>query len=521
MTEEYDVLVVGGGLAGLCAAAYAARDGNSALVCEQSDQTGGYFRSFTRAGFTFDAGLKAVEDSGMLLPMLRQLDLESKVKLHKITSALALPDDFIPLHDKSGIKEFYAVLGNHFPAQRRGLEALLRQSDRIAAWVSLMSTIPNPLFEEPRKLLPKLGPWVMKNLPALLNFRRTQSLLEVPMTEFLSRYLSDPALVRVMTGLFFGGTPALFGLGYARVFLDYYYAHLGMQSLTDVLAEYVEQQGGEIRTGTQVSRILVRNNRALGVELVGGKQVSAKYVISAADMKRTFLEMIEPELLSPDFLTRMREASIGESSVCVFLALDMEPAVLPVAGCSHIYFLPDYQGITAADRMNDGFFERTPVEISIPCLNNPALAPPGKSGVIVSALAKYEFADNWATTDQGGATPAYHALKERVGDQLVKMASRIVPGLDGHILFRVVATPRTYRHYTLNSGGSICGWTYDRQTTFHRKGTGGMQKSILTPVEGLLQVGHWTVYPGGAPVSILSARLAADYISRHGGKKRK
>jgi phytoene dehydrogenase-like protein len=521
MTEEHDVLVVGGGLAGLCAGAYAARDGNSVLVCEQSDQTGGYFRSFTREGFTFDTGLKAVEDSGMLLPMLRQLDLESKVNLHKITSALALPDDFIPLHDRSDIREFYSVLGDHFPDQRRGLEALLRQSRKIAAWVNLMGTIPNPLFEEPRKILPKLGPWAMKNLPAILSFRRTQSLLEVPMTEFLGRYLTDPALVRVMTGLFFGGTPALFGLGYERVFLDYYYAHDGMQSLTDALSAYVQEHGGEIRTGTAVSRILVRHKRVAGVELADGKQICARYVIAAADMKHTFLDMTDPEALPPAFITRLRDAGIGESAVCVFLGTDIAPAALPVDGCSHIYFLPDYQGIEAVDRMNDDFFERTPLEMSIPCLNNPSLAPPGKSGIVISALAKYEFAGNWGMTEQGGATPQYYALKERVGNQLVKMASRVIPRLEEHILFREVATPRTYRRYTLNSGGSICGWTYDRQTTFHRKGTAGMQKSMLTPVHGLLQAGHWTVYPGGAPVSILSARLAAEHISRHGGKKRK
>jgi hypothetical protein len=58
-------------------------------------------------------------------------------------------------------------------------------------------------------------------------------------------------------------------------------------------------------------------------------------------------------------------------------------------------------------------------------------------------------------------------------------------------------------------------------TTFHRKGTAGIQKSLLTPVKGPLQTGPWTVYPGGAPVSILSARLAADYVSRQVGNRRK
>jgi phytoene dehydrogenase-like protein len=517
LTEKYDVIVIGAGLAGLTAAAYCARDGQRVLVCEQADQTGGYFRSFTRQGFTFDAGLKAVENAGMLLPMLRQLNLEAKVNLHKCTSAMVLPDRFIALRDNPDIIQLYGALGDHFPAQRHGLKALLRQSDKISDWVNLMVTLPNPYFEDPRRLLPRIGPWFIRNLPALISFQRTHKLLEVPLTDFIRRYISDPALVNVMSELFFGGTPALFGLGYTKVYLDYYYAHNGMQSLTDVLAEYVTGQGGQIKTGTPVSSILVENNKALGIELSDGNQINSSYVISSSDMRNTFLKMIEPGCLTPDFRARVQEACIGESAVCVFLATDIAAEKLPVKGCAHLYYLPDYQGITAAERLNTDFFARTPLEISIPCLNNPALAPNGKSGIIISALAKSAFANDWNTQD-GKSTPAYYALKERVADQLVRTASQIVPGLEDHIIFRQIASPYTYNRYTLNAGGSICGWTYDRLSTFHRKGTPGMQKSMLTPVNGLLQAGHWTVYPGGAPVSILSARLAADYIARQSKK---
>ena len=115
--------------------------------------------------------------------------------------------------------------------------------------------------------------------------------------------------------------------------------------------------------------------------------------------------------------------------------------------------------------MKDDFFSRTPVEMSIPCLNNPALAPPGKSGIIISALAKSGFSHDWET-QEGKPTPAYYALKEKVADQLINIAQKVIPGLNEHILFRQIATPYTYSRYTLNSGGSICGWTYDRQYHF-------------------------------------------------------
>jgi phytoene dehydrogenase-like protein len=363
-------------------------------------------------------------------------------------------------------------------------------------------------------MLGRLPAWLFHNLPALINFRRTQSLLETPLTNFLGRYLSNPDLIRILSQLYFAGTPALFGLGYSKIYLDYYYPEKGMQSLTDVLGDYIIEKGGQIQTDTRVTKISIEKGQAIGVELDNGRTIRSKYVISAADMKRTFQNLVEPQALNADFQVRIEKAEIGESAVCVFLGTDIPPEKLPVHGCPHLYVHPDYKGIEPVDRMKDDFFSHTPIEMSIPALNNPKLAPPGKSGLIISALAKSGFSHDWET-QEGKTTPAYYLLKEKVADQLISIAQKVIPDLNQHILFRQIATPYTYSRYTLNSGGSICGWTYDRQSTFHRKGTAGMGSSMLTPIHNLLQAGHWTVYPGGAPVCILSGRLAAAYLHRH------
>jgi phytoene dehydrogenase-like protein len=518
LKDYYDVIIIGGGLAGLSAGAYIARDGSSLLVCEQSDQTGGYFRSFSREGFFFDAGLKAVENSGMLIPMLQQLELSQKINLHKSTSAMVLADDFIVLKNPQDIHKFYGLLGQHFPDQIPGLKVLEKESEKISQWVNVMVTLPNPLFEEPQKILRRLPGWLFHNLPALINFKHTQALLEVPLTSFMSRYLSNPNLMRILSQLYFSGTPALFGLGYSKVYLDYFYPEKGMQSLTDTLRDYIVEKGGHVQTNTRVTKISIENGQAIGVELENGRVIKSKYVVSASDMRRTFLDLVEPQALKADFRVRIEKAEIGESAVCVFLGTDIPPEKLPVQGCQHLYVHPDYQGIEAMDRMKDDFFLSTPVEMSIPVLNNPALAPPGKSGIIISALAKSAFSRDWETQN-GKPTEAYYLLKEKVEDQLINIAQRVIPDLKEHILFRQSATPHTYSRYTLNSGGSICGWTYERQTTFHRQGTPGMGTSMLTPIRNLLQAGHWTVYPGGAPVCILSGRLAAAYIHRHISKE--
>ena len=73
---DYDVIVVGGGVAGLTAAAYVAREGHTTLLCERQATCGGLVNTFKRDGFIFDGGIRALENSGILFPMLKDLGLE-------------------------------------------------------------------------------------------------------------------------------------------------------------------------------------------------------------------------------------------------------------------------------------------------------------------------------------------------------------------------------------------------------------------------------------------------------------
>jgi phytoene dehydrogenase-like protein len=73
--QRYDAIVIGAGLSGLTAAAYLAQAGARVLVCEQTEQISGLFNSFERNGYQFDSGIKAVENSAVMLPMLAQLGL--------------------------------------------------------------------------------------------------------------------------------------------------------------------------------------------------------------------------------------------------------------------------------------------------------------------------------------------------------------------------------------------------------------------------------------------------------------
>jgi phytoene dehydrogenase-like protein len=513
MVDRYDVVVVGGGLAGLCAAAYASHAGFSVLVCEQSDKPGGYFRGFSKDGFYFDTGLKAVENAGMLIPMLRQLGLEKRLMLRWSKCCFAFPDKVIPLDREQSIRDFYGNLAEHFPESRSGLEALLKESDRVSAWVNLLVTLPNPLFEPLGEVVRRLPLWISRSVPDLLRSRNTAKLMDITLTDHIRRYVSNPALIRILTEFFFSGTPALFGLGYSKIYMDYHYAFGGMQRITDLLAEDIVEHGGAIRTSCEVSKIDVDRGQVKGVRTQDGNTIAARFVVAACDMRRVFLEMMDSGDVDPAYRTRVEKAVVGESAVNVFVAADISPTELPTGDSPHVFFFPDYQGIDQGDRETEGYFVRSPLEISIPCLNDPALAPAGKTGIIISALASRRYADNWGIAD-GMPDARYRATGERVTGQILENAEKLFPNLRQHVVFTQLSTPFTLERYTLNSGGSIIGWTYDRNRTFDRGSSVHMRRAVLTPVRNLLQAGHWTLYPGGAPMGVLSGRLAAERITK-------
>jgi len=76
MTEKSTVIVVGGGIAGLTAAAYVAKKGVDVLLIEKNSTCGGLINTFARDGFVFDGGVRALESAGIIKPMLADLQID-------------------------------------------------------------------------------------------------------------------------------------------------------------------------------------------------------------------------------------------------------------------------------------------------------------------------------------------------------------------------------------------------------------------------------------------------------------
>src|SRR6266542_2173761 len=158
----------------------------------------------------------------------------------------------------------------------------------------------------------------------------------------------------------------------------------GPGAVTRAMASAAQEAGAEIRTGVGVSRVLVRDGHVFGVALDDGTEIQAAVIISNADPRRTFLDLVDPIDLDPSFTTKVRNYRCPGTVAKINLALGGLPVFRGVAnpadlgGLIQIAPSIDYLEL-AFDASKYGAISSEPyLDMALPTLNDPSLAPPGK-----------------------------------------------------------------------------------------------------------------------------------------------
>ena len=199
----------------------------------------------------------------------------------------------------------------------------------------------------------------------------------------------------------------------------------GLGSLAGALTAAARQYGAEIRTGAEVERIAVKDGRVTGVVLAGGEEIAARAVVSSADPKRTFLGLLDPAVLDPDDVRRMRNYRQKGMASKVNLALDALPSFRGGVSSDllrgRIHIGPDVDDLERAfDDAKYGGISRKPyLEATIPTLSDTTLAPAGKHVMSVYVqFTPYALREGtWDTRrDEVGDAVAAYARSLRAGD---------------------------------------------------------------------------------------------------------
>jgi len=517
LSDTYDAIVVGGGLAGLTSAAYLCKYGYRTLLCEKSVKTGGLVSTFRHQGYAFDAGIRAFENSGIILPMLKSLGIDLELVNNPVS--IGIEDQWTRLHSRDSLQDYEKMLEGFFPDNKADIAQIADVITKVMGYMDVLYGIDNPLFLEDFKdreyLMKTLLPWLLRYQ---VNIRKATRLDE-PVGSYLRRITDNQALIDMIAQHFFKKTPTFFAMSYFGLYLDYSYPKGGTGVLAQKLTDYIVAAGGEVITGTTVTEVDTNQKK---ISTTGGSY-SYRKLVWAADQKALYASLVGRGSGNIEKQRTLAQAgSGGDSILTLFMGVDLDKGYFSERCGAHAFYTPTTVGLSSLKRWEDTtgtredlygwvdqYLEHTTYEISCPVLQDETLAPEGKTGVIVSTLLDYRLVRKFSEDSQYEEFKAFCIRK--IADVL---SCSLFPGILEKTEFAICGTPLTIEKETGNSEGAITGWAFTNEQMPAVNQFRKIASSIKTPIEDVFQCGQWTFSPSGLPISILTGKLAADAVRK-------
>ena len=162
--HKYQTVIVGGGIAGLTCAAYLAKGGQKVLLIEKNPECGGLVNSFSRDGFRFEAGVRALENAGIIFPMLQELGIELEVVESKVS--VGVEDEILHIEDIDSLAKYGDLLKKIYPESEAEIDQLLKIIRKFMKHMDVLYGIENPNCKDQKKdrayLFKELLPWLPK-----------------------------------------------------------------------------------------------------------------------------------------------------------------------------------------------------------------------------------------------------------------------------------------------------------------------------------------------------------------------
>lgn len=487
MEQARKIVIIGGGIAGLCTAVYARKCGYDVEVFEMQETAGGLAMSWRRGDYTFETCLHWLLGCKPTNPMYSQW--REIFDIDKLT--FVAQEEYVRVETQTGeglsiytdIDRMETDLVNRAPQDVKEIRSLARAARRFARM-----KIPDPTE-------PRLRRWIamLNALPYLPLLRHWSKLT----AEEYSKRFKHPLLRAAFKGgesEHMSALAFLFSLAWMSVG-DASYPIGGSQAVIRLVVSNLLNLGGRLRLRSKVAKILVERDIAVGVQLDNGEIVKADWVISAADGHGTIYGLLGGQYADSytDKVYHTLESFPSYLQVSLGIArnLSQQPRFV-----SRLLDKPlDVDAGTRLSQVAFRFFHF-----------DPTFAPAGKTAV-TCFMPTYNF-EFWNDLCEHNPT-RYRAEKQRIADAVIAILEATIPDIREAIEVTDVSTPATVIRFTGNWKGSMEGWLLTPKTGFKAL------RKTLPRLQKFLMVGQWVMPGGGLPSGLMTARSATQAICKH------
>jgi all-trans-retinol 13,14-reductase len=504
---DYDVIIIGGGMGGLSAGAHLASKGLKVLLLEQHHKVGGCTTNFTRGDFTFETALHEMAGGGpgkqdrALFKLLEVTGVDKKVELYEL---------------KDFYRSIYPGVDVSMPGTWEAWDAKLKETwPEESAGIDKFHTLCSGLMGD---LL------TLKDLFRQTGFKAFLTKAQVPLKQktffewkdktaqnLLDECFTNEDIKAVVAQLWvYYGAPlpeatSLLLLAATDGYLTDGIWHIKgtSQALSNAYAERIEELGGDVKVGELVTKIVIEDGMATGVETALGNKYSSRYIVCNTDPYQMVFKLIGEENLPADYVTKLKEMKPANSLFGVYMGLNIDLKAKGYDFTEAIYSTSKDTTVLY-DKMMTGDFANGACTVTIYSnYGDPIYAPPGKSVVV---LHSYSDINIWPK-DQA----EYIKMKEEKANELVALAANVIPELADpkNIEVREVITPVTLNEYTMNEGGTIYG--------FYMNVDQWQKIPNDTPIDNIFIASNWSqAWFGVSATQVNGWRAARLILDREG-----
>ncbi len=503
--NKFDTIIIGSGAGGLAAAICLARAGKKVLVLEQHDVPGGWCHSFNLNGQRFCPGVHYIGllDKGQSTSRLYEgLGVANDLVFFRMNAKgyehCWIENEKIDM--PAGIDALHESLSARFPKERK----------RLKKYLKLVRDVSDQI-----QLIPKMnGFWDAITIPFRTRHMGKYGLFSLK--RVIDWHIKDPMLKAVLN-IQCGdhGLPpnrASFPV-HCTVMYHYFdgafYPYGGGGGIVKALTQAVKKHGGEIRTKQNVSKILIKNNEAIGVELSGGEQIYATTIVSNADPSTTYLDLVGKENLSAKLLKKLSKTKYSVTSLILFITLDLDVAKAGMDS-GNIWMLKDknldtiFQELTSKEIIEDDEFPA--VFISCTTLKDPASFNGRYHNLEVVTFIEYNSFTEFNTKEDHHGD-AYLQYKERITEKLLNSLEKVIPNASQNIVQMELGTPKTNEYYIKSTNGNV----YGTEKTFKQIGPFSFQAK--SEIKNLYLCGASTLSHGVGGATNSGVEAAAKILN--------